>query len=90
MKALATDTFDEPVADAEPDADPEHSAESPFEYTLRATEGSKIESHTQTLEGDEFVKALDLLTERVGFEPTVTQKCHTGFRDRHLLMSRVP
>ena len=28
--------------------------------------------------------ACDALTERVGFEPTVTEDRHTGFRDRHL------
>ena len=73
MKALAADRFDEPVSDT----DPERPVESPGEGTLRAMEGSKIESLSQTFEGDEFVRALDSLTERAGFEPAVRLPVHS-------------
>ena len=56
----------------------------PFEGNLRATGQSAIEKTAQAPDIQELVECLTGTTERVGFEPTVHQKVHAGFRNRSL------
>ena len=51
---------------------------------LRATGESTIEKLPEGLWEQELLAALDCEAERVGFEPTVRNLPHTGFRNRLL------
>ena len=70
MKSLAADG----LGWSQNDAVPAKTTENPkddVEGNLRATGESKIEKLSQDHAEDDLAKALSLLTERVGFEPTV-------------------